>query len=105
MHSVERRLPHRRAGGDDDQVARLEARGEPVEVAVAGRDAGDLLAGLVERVIFSKLSFSSSSMWLNSFETCSWESSKTICSALSSRSCDLAGPVPAELGDLAAGAR
>ena len=45
----ERRLPHRRARGDDDQVARLEAGREPVEVAVAGRRAGDVDARLVER--------------------------------------------------------
>ena len=52
----------RRAGGDDDQVPGLEAGGEPVEVAEAGWRPGDVGAGLVERVIRSKLSFSSSSM-------------------------------------------
>ena len=45
----ERRLPHRRARGDDDEVARLEPRGELVELAEAGRDAGHVDAGLVER--------------------------------------------------------
>ena len=44
----ERRLPHRRARGDDDQVAGLEARGEAVDVAVARRRAGDVDARLVE---------------------------------------------------------
>ena len=45
----ERRLPHRRARGDDDQVARLEAGREAVEVAIAGRRAGDVGARLVQR--------------------------------------------------------
>ena len=44
----ERRLPHRRARREDHEVARLEARREPVEVAEAARDAGDVDAGLVE---------------------------------------------------------
>ena len=39
-------LPHRRAGGDDDQVAGLEAAGHRVDVAEAGRGAGQFdLAG------------------------------------------------------------
>jgi hypothetical protein len=42
-------LAHARAGGDDDQVPRLEAGGEPVEVTEPGWCAGDLGAGLVER--------------------------------------------------------
>ena len=37
----ERRLAHRRARGDDDQVAGLEAAGDLVEVAEAGRRAGE----------------------------------------------------------------
>ncbi len=34
-------LPHRRAGGDDDQVAALEAARHLVDFVEAGRDAGD----------------------------------------------------------------
>ena len=42
----QRALPHRRAGGDDDQVAGLEAAGHRVDVAEAGGGAGHLgLAG------------------------------------------------------------
>ena len=42
----QRALAHRRAGGDDDQVARLEAAGDRVDVAEAGGGAGQLeLAG------------------------------------------------------------
>src|SRR5690606_897238 len=37
----ERRLPHGGTGGDDDQVAPLETRGEVVQVGEAGRYAGD----------------------------------------------------------------
>src|SRR5439155_19751389 len=44
----ERRLPHAWPRGDDDQVPGLESAREPVDVAKAGRDAGDLLAGFVE---------------------------------------------------------
>ena len=44
----ERRLPHARARGDDDQVAGLEPGGQPVEVPEAGRHAGDVLARLVQ---------------------------------------------------------
>ena len=40
----QRRLPHRRPRGQDDQVARLEAAGDRVEVLEARRRAGDLLA-------------------------------------------------------------
>ena len=40
----QRRLAHRRAGGEDDQVAGLEAAGDRVEVLEAGRRAGDRLA-------------------------------------------------------------
>src|SRR5205085_4002219 len=43
------RLPHRGAGGDDDQVPGLKAGREPVEVAEAGRDAGDVGACLEQR--------------------------------------------------------
>ena len=46
---AERGLPHRRAGGEDDEVPRLEARRDAVEVAKAGGDAGDVRARLVER--------------------------------------------------------
>lgn len=38
----ERGFTHRRTPGDDDQVARLQARGARIEVAVAGRHAGDV---------------------------------------------------------------
>ena len=44
----ERRLPHRRTRRDDDEVARLEARGEAVEVAEPGRRPGDVAPGLVQ---------------------------------------------------------
>ena len=44
----ERRLAHARPRGDDDQVARLEAGRDAVDVAEAGRHAGDVRAGLVE---------------------------------------------------------
>ena len=37
-------LPHARAGGEDDQVAGLEAAGDRVEVVEAGCGAGDRLA-------------------------------------------------------------
>ncbi len=45
----ERRLPHARTGRDDHEVAGLEARRQPVEVAEARGDAGDVGARLVER--------------------------------------------------------
>ena len=45
---AERRLPHRRARGEDHEVSRLEARGEEIELPEAGRDPGDLGARLVE---------------------------------------------------------
>ena len=48
MRQRERRLPHAGPRRDDDQVARLEAAGQPVDVAVALTDAGDVGAGLVE---------------------------------------------------------
>ena len=41
-------LPHRRARREDDEVSRLEAGGEQVELLVPGRDTGDLGARLVE---------------------------------------------------------
>ena len=44
----ERGLPHARAAGDDDEVARLQAGGLLVEVDEAGRHAGDQLLALVE---------------------------------------------------------
>ena len=45
LRHVEREagLPHRRAGGDDDQIGRLQARRHLVEVGEAGRHAGDEL--------------------------------------------------------------
>ena len=46
---TERRFPHARPGSDDNEIARLEARREPVEVAEARGDAGHVDAGLVER--------------------------------------------------------
>jgi hypothetical protein len=42
------RLPHRWPCRDDDEVGRLEAGGEAVEVGEAGGDAGDLAVVLVE---------------------------------------------------------
>ena len=48
MFRRERRLPHRRPGRDDDQVPRLEARRELVELLEAGGTAGDVGAGLVQ---------------------------------------------------------
>ena len=42
------RLPHRWSCRDDDEVGRLEAGGEAVEVGEAGGDAGDLAVVLVE---------------------------------------------------------
>ena len=44
----ERRLPHRRARGEDHEVPRLEPRGELVEVAEAGGHSRDVDARLVE---------------------------------------------------------
>ena len=41
-------LPHARARGDDDEVPRLEAGGQAIQVTEARRDPGDVLAGLVE---------------------------------------------------------
>ena len=40
----ERRLADRRTGGDDDQVARLKAAEDLVEIAKSGRGAGDTVA-------------------------------------------------------------
>ena len=45
----EARLPHARPGGEDDEVAGLEAGGEVVDVLEAGGDAGDVGAVLVQR--------------------------------------------------------
>ena len=44
----ERRLAHRGARGDHDQVGRLQARGDAVEVGEAGRHPGHHLLALVE---------------------------------------------------------
>ena len=44
----ERRLAHARAAGDDDQVGRLQAGGQLVEVGEARRHAGDRSLLLVE---------------------------------------------------------
>ena len=43
-------LPHRRAGGDDDQVARLHAARHAVQIHEAGRHAGDELL-LLEQLL------------------------------------------------------
>ena len=43
----ERGLAHRRAAGEDDQVRGLQAAQLAVEVAQAGRDAGDVAVALV----------------------------------------------------------
>ena len=57
MFGDEAALAHRRAGGDHDEVARLEPAGHAVEIGEAGRRAGQLLAGdgqlvqLVELVV------------------------------------------------------
>ena len=45
---AERRLAHARARGNDDEVPRLEARRQPIEVAETRRHAGHVLARLVE---------------------------------------------------------
>ena len=52
MLSAKRGLAHRRAPGDDDQVAGLQARGHPVEIGEAGRHAGDVgrIVAVVELV-------------------------------------------------------
>ena len=44
------RLPHRRAGGDDDQVASLHAARHAVQIHKAGRHAGDQLL-LLEQLL------------------------------------------------------
>jgi hypothetical protein len=44
----QRRLPHRGAGGDDDQIAVLESGRHLVEVAVARRDAGEAGSRLLQ---------------------------------------------------------
>ena len=44
----ERRLPHRRPGGEDDEVAGLETGGEVVDLLEPRRDAGDVGARLVQ---------------------------------------------------------
>ena len=44
----ERRLPHRGSRREDDEIAWLEAGGQEVELAEAGRDARDLDARLVQ---------------------------------------------------------
>ena len=48
----ERGLAHARPSGDDDEVARLQAGGHPVEIAEAGRHAGDVrrIVAVVERL-------------------------------------------------------
>ena len=45
---AERRLPHARTRSDDDEVAGLEPGGESIEIPEAGRDSGDVGAGLVQ---------------------------------------------------------
>jgi hypothetical protein len=45
---TERRLAHARAGGDDDQVAGLESRRQPVQVTEPRGHSGDVGAGLVQ---------------------------------------------------------
>ena len=44
----EARLPHRRAGGDHDQVAGVETRGHLVEIGETAGDAGDRALGLLQ---------------------------------------------------------
>ena len=46
----ERGLSHRRTRGDDDEIRRLEARRELVEIGEAARDAGDGLAAALQRL-------------------------------------------------------
>ena len=46
----ERGLAHRRAAGDDDQVAGLQAGGHVVQIGEAGGDAGDRRLGTEQRV-------------------------------------------------------
>ena len=46
----ERRLAHRRAGGDDHEIGFLESSRAPVEVLEASGDAGDGVAGLGQEV-------------------------------------------------------
>ena len=41
-------LAHGGAGGDDDQVARLETGGHVVQIHIAGGDAGDMLLAVVQ---------------------------------------------------------
>ena len=53
----EARLTDAGAGGEDDQVALLEAAGELVEVLEAGRDADDLAAMLLQEVELVEILF------------------------------------------------
>ena len=39
----ERGLTHRGAAGDDDEIARLHAGRQLIEVPITGRDAGDIV--------------------------------------------------------------
>ena len=45
----ERRLSHRRTGGDDHQIRRLEARRQLVEIVESARHAGDRLTAALQR--------------------------------------------------------
>jgi hypothetical protein len=99
---AEARLAHARAGGDDDQVSRLEAGGEPVEVAEAGGRPGDVRAGLVEgrdpleAVLQQLLDVAELARHARLREV----EDDLLCAV--DEVVGLAGPLPAQLGDFAA---
>ena len=45
---TEGRLPHARSSGDDDEVPGLEPGGQPIEIAEAGGDPGDVGSRFVQ---------------------------------------------------------
>ena len=100
---AERRLPHARARREDDEVAGLEPGGDwsscrnPDGVPVISTPAS------YSCVMRSKLCLSSASMWLKSSLVRCWESSKIDLLGAVDEVDGLAGPLPAQARDLAAG--
>ena len=103
MQSPSADLPMLGPRGDDDQVARLEPGRQPVEVAEA-RTAMPVTSAPASysAVIRSKLSFSSSSMWLNSVATPLLREVEDDLLGPVDELGGLARPLPAEPRDLAA---
>ena len=100
---AERRLAHARACGHDHEVARLEPGRQPVEVAEARGNAGDVGAGLVQlRDPLEALLEQILDVAELGRDAALREVEDDLLGAVD-EDLRLAGPLPAELGDLLAG--